>query len=189
VAECAPPTRIRIRQPKFDGTPGTRFRRKQPLTGQSYLPTTRIENESGNIGPRAGPRPPRPCGGAPPAGGVATKRAGGESQPRHTCSSRRKMRDTSLRRRRCSFLQIRGALPGKLHSLGQSGAAAFGRQPHVLVFARHWSATDPHTEIPFLSKLSAFLNKSGARAHRVPSRERGWYGFAGTRSKPRGKFE
>src|ERR1700736_6879197 len=35
-----------------------------------YLPTTRIENESGNIGPR-GPRPAGPAGGAPPAGGVA----------------------------------------------------------------------------------------------------------------------
>src|SRR5260370_33727763 len=40
------------------------------------------------------------------------------------------MRDTSLRRRRCSLLQIIGALPGTLHSLGQSGAAGFGRQPH-----------------------------------------------------------
>ncbi len=38
--------------------------------------------------------------------------------------------DTSLRRRRCSLLQISGALPGNLHSLGQSGAAGPGRQPH-----------------------------------------------------------
>src|SRR6185369_5075260 len=42
-----------------------------------YLPTTRIENESGSIGPRAGPRPPRPCGGAPPAGGAAGGGGGG----------------------------------------------------------------------------------------------------------------
>src|SRR4051794_40799853 len=34
-----------------------------------YLPTTRMENESGSMGPRGG-RPPRPCGGAPDAGGV-----------------------------------------------------------------------------------------------------------------------
>ena len=60
----------------------------------------------------------------------ASHRGGGESQPRHTCSSRRRIRDTSLRRRRCSLLQISGALPGNLHSLGQSGSAGFGRQPH-----------------------------------------------------------
>jgi hypothetical protein len=40
------------------------------------------------------------------------------------------MHDTSLRRRHCPLLQISGALPGNLHSLGQSGAAGFGRQPH-----------------------------------------------------------
>src|ERR1019366_7903298 len=50
---------------------------KRSSVPPSYLPTTRIENESGNIGPRAGPRPPRPCGGAPPAGGVAGGGGGG----------------------------------------------------------------------------------------------------------------
>jgi hypothetical protein len=60
----------------------------------------------------------------------ASQRGGGEFQPRHTCSSGRKMRDASLRRRRCSLLQISGALRGNLHSLGQSRAAGFGRQPN-----------------------------------------------------------